>query len=676
MSRPRLRPQIALTITKKDLIDTLRDRRTVLMMVLVPMVTYPLMIVALSEATLIEQEAQKNSLPSVRPLVPLPGAIAEHLAGDVGLHFVPEPVSEAQPATSTQARELARAAIQGGTDVVVGCSTSAAAKLAGLGTAETTLYFDETARHGQAFATKVERSLRSLSIQLREDRLEALQIPLSAVRPLTTKKQSVATKSEVGGFVAGTYLPTVILMFITISCLYPAIDMIAGEKERGTLATLLTAPILAGEIVLGKYLAILTVGAMAGLLNVGVMTLTITQTFASVGDKASVLPRLHAGTVLGLLLGVLIVASIVASMMLAAATFARSFRDANNLLTPVLLAIVMPATLAGLPSATLTPGWAAVPIAGVVLWMKGLLAGKWSWELTAVVIASSLASAAVVLAFATRVFSDERARFSSEGSRADFRSVLFSAPEIGAGTALAYAAFMFVVDYYASLALSALPLPVAQPLLQIGLNLGSALLLGRWLSARAPGLAKLGKPSAKGVLAGIMVGVAAWIAIGLPAGWLTHALVPGMDKFNQALTDLFNIQDFPLWSVVLALSVFPAIGEEFVFRGAILRILSQVMKPRSAILLQALLFGIFHTSVFRLLPTTLLGVVLGGLALRTRSLVPSIVAHALNNGIVLYLAYAQPATLEGLSHPSPWPLAGLALMALAWLLLPRAQRDS
>ena len=59
----------------------------------------------------------------------------------------PEPLSETQPATSTQARELARAAIQAGTDVIVGCSTSAAAKLAGLGTAETTLYFDETARH-------------------------------------------------------------------------------------------------------------------------------------------------------------------------------------------------------------------------------------------------------------------------------------------------------------------------------------------------------------------------------------------------------------------------------------------------------------------------------------------------------------------------------------------------
>ncbi|MFO0726897.1 MAG: ABC transporter permease subunit/CPBP intramembrane protease [Myxococcota bacterium] len=671
----RIRPDIVLAVTQKDLIDTLRDRRTVLMMVLVPMVSYPALIIAMSEAALIEQEAEKNSPPAVRALSPLPDRIGRALAEDSGLAFTAEPLFPAPPATSTIAHEEARAAILAGADVVVDVATPTIADAYERGTLSVSVWFDETARHGRAYGAKVDRTLKNAAAEIREDRLRSLGIPPAVIRPLSVRRRSISTKNEVGGFVAGTYLPTVILMFIAISCLYPAIDMVAGEKERGTLSTLLTAPVHAVEIVLGKYLAVLTVGALAGLLNVGVLTLTVSQTFAALGDKGSALPHLSALTVFGLLLGVLMVAAIIGALMLTAATFARSFRDANNLLTPVLLVIIMPATLASLPSASLTAGWAAVPIAGLVLWMKAILAGKWSLELTGVVMASSAASAALVLNLATRVFSDERARFSTEGSRADLRSVLFSPPEPTLGTAIGYASVLFVLNYFGALALRGVPMVFAQPILQIGLNLGSTVLLARWLSGRAPGLLRVGLPSPRALLAALLIGAAAWLAVGLPSGWITDALVPGMDRATEALTELFSGKDYPVWMVAGSLAIFPAIGEELVFRGAVLRILGRTLRPRDAILLQALLFALFHTSVFRLLPTFLLGVMFGILAQRSRSLLPSMLAHAVNNGLVIVLSRTGEGWMADLSRPSAIPLIGAVALGIAWFLLPAPSKE-
>ena len=136
---------------------------------------------------------------------------------------------------------------------------------------------------------------------------------------------------------------------------------------------------------------------------------------------------LSGPVIVGLFFAVLLMALLVGSIMLTAATLARSFRDASNLLTPVLFITLAPAILATLPTSSLTAGWAAVPIANGLLAMKALLTTGIRAGPFLIATVTTLMYTAGLLTLAARLYSDERALFSTEGRRARF-SDIFVAP--------------------------------------------------------------------------------------------------------------------------------------------------------------------------------------------------------------------------------------------------------
>jgi sodium transport system permease protein len=354
---------------------------------------------------------------------------------------------------------------------------------------------------------------------------------------------------------------------------------------------------------------------------------------------------------------------------LVAATFARSFRDANSLLTPVLLVVLAPAFLASFPSAELDARWAVVPVAGPVLWMKALLLGKPVGSVALAVVGSSIAVAFLLLGLATRVFGDERVLFASEGRRADARTLFLGAPELGPGSALAFAATLFIGNYFATAFLVSVHPLAAVLTTQLLLHAGGAWLFVRW--TRAPQLLSLG-PSQIGapraVAGAVLIGGGAWLGISMPIVWIQSALVPGQEAVSAALKQSMSLEGTPLVLLIVVLAVVPAIAEELAFRGVVLGALRLRMSPGGAIFLSALLFSMAHGSLFRVLPTLVLGLFLGHLAQRTRTLWPSMLAHALNNGILLALDRAAPHTVAGLGSPTAWAGVGLAAVALGLVM--------
>jgi sodium transport system permease protein len=675
MSGPR--GAIVRTIFKKELLDTLRDRRTLATMLLVPMVTYPLLVIGFSEAASVEREAQRVRVTKVQPIGTLPQEIRARFASEEGLAILDPLPAE----TSTSAiSDLARSALQGSADIVIASSATAAMSLAEGGTARFMVLFDETDAHGGIALDRVEDVLRDAGRELREARLRDLGLSPRLIFPISIQKRSVSTASEVGGHMASLYLPMLILTFIAISCFYPAIDLTAGEKERGTLATLLTAPIETSEVVLGKYFAVVSIGTIAGLINVTVVTATLLRALASAPrDSRLALPEPTIGMGLGMLAAVLLLSLFIASVMLLAATFARSFRDASNLLAPVLLALLAPAFLAALPSAKLTPAWGAVPVAGVVLWMKALLLDRTTLEGVISAIAATLGATVLLLAIATRVFKDERVLFSGEGPRADLRGLLAEAPEPGVAVAVAFASLLFVGDYFGGVLIERLPALFGVVLVQIGVHALPSLAIAAWMSKKIPPrtlipLGAMKESSVRGSIAAVLIGLGAWLGVGLPIVWLQSKLLPGQDAASEALRAMLGLEGAPILLLLLCLAIVPAFAEELAFRGVMLGLLRARLSIGSAILIQAIAFGLLHGSVFRLLPTATLGLFLGILAVRTRSLWPGIVAHALSNGIVVIVdRFSTEELAERFTGPSPLAILGLAALAIAlWLL--RAHR--
>ena len=155
---------------------------------------------------------------------------------------------------------------------------------------------------------------------------------------------------------------------------------------------------------------------------------------------------------------------------------------------------------------------------------------------------------------------------------------------------------------------------------------------------------------------GLWLCILAWIA---PLGmdW-------GNPAENEELVALFALQSRPLWQTLLAFAVVPAVSEELLHRGAILPMLTKRLGVPAGLFLSSLFFGLSHLNLSRLLPTAALGLALGGLRLRTRSLWPSMLLHFLYNAILLVVSqqdWPLPALLV-------FPAAALSICGGAWLV--------
>src|SRR6185503_18966080 len=191
-------------------------------------------------------------------------------------------------------------------------------------------------------------------------------------------------------------------------------DITAGERERGTLETTLSAPIARSALMTGKVVAVATLAALSGLLNLASMSITVLEgakLAAGAGMTAS-LPWLNAGA--AALLVIPPAAFLFASVMVALGALARSFKEAQTLLTPVYFLCMAPALIAALGDFELGGATVFVPGIGVTLLARDLIAGHATLAVTIAVFASSIAYGAAALALAARLYDSERLFFSDE----------------------------------------------------------------------------------------------------------------------------------------------------------------------------------------------------------------------------------------------------------------------
>jgi sodium transport system permease protein len=659
----------AMIIYRKELTETFRDRRTLVAMFLIPMILYPASLMLTSETLLVEQREQKSATLSVSVSPGLPRTIRKRLSQRDGINV---------RRLDAQDDPLAVLRASPGSIVLTSASTATEALL-GQGTAEIELLFNPTDPWIDQVVERVESHLQDIAVAILHDRLERIGLPDSLASPISVQRRSVATRDEIGNHLLATAIPSLVLLFIALSSFYPAVDLTAGEKERKTLATLITAPVSPRAIVWGKYLAVVTAGTTAGLANVVALTLTLLRAFSSAQGETGFAFQVGPWTWPGLLLGVFLLALPTSALMLITASLSRSFRDASHLLTPVFLICLFPAVLAALPSQTLNSSIAFLPLANAALLIKSFLTvpNTWThaWAQILAVFASTMLFTLVLLRIAERIFDDERALFSTEGRRAEFRQIL-SAPNPGLSLALGFVAMVFVINYYAGILterlgagwgiLASQLVAHGLPTLCIAVWLRSSIAPQTLLLVRWPASWKISASAA-------LVGTCAWLGVSLPAAWLSATLWPEQAKALEWFQAFVRFDEMPLWMAFLSLSLVPAIVEELVFRGVVLSLLRRTLSNNSAVWMQALLFGLMHGSVFRFLPTSALGWVLGYLAARSGSIVPSILVHAMTNAILLGLERSGQNPLTSLKNPNVWALVATGVVAVVLYRL-RAKR--
>jgi len=731
-------------ILAREIRDQLRDRRTLFMIAVLPILLYPLMGVSLLQVSQFMQEHKARVLvlgaPELEGLPPLfeGERFASPLFADsararlLELHFAAEGTrAEAErqvregrfeaaivfPSDFAARLESFREAIRrpdrpanGATGLdantprlqsggvsrnTVSQNTAAKAPpLQWVGASRRLevpspeILYNAASDKSQIAFVRVSEILHRWTQRIGDDNLARSGLPTVAARPFLVQCADVADADQREASMWSKVLPILLLIWVLTGAFYPAIDLCAGEKERGTLETLLSSPAGRGEIAVGKLAAIMLFSIVTALLNLASLGLTGWMVASQLPGFG--LPPFAALSAVGIVL--LPIAALFSALCLALAAFARSTKEGQYYLMPVLLITLPLVVLPMSPGVELNLGNSLIPVTGIVLLLRSALEGDY-WR------AVQYAPAVTMVTMLACVLSIRWAidQFNSE-------SVLFRASErfeVGLwlrrlfrrrgltpslGAAVWCGAIILLANFFLSLA-QTMPSDFGGfartvMLTQLGAIAAPALLLAL-LTARSPRETFLLKRPVRWAA----VPLAVLLAVALhPAAHLIQAAVQRLYPVSdsvlpafQKIQKLFHDADF--WPLVLVIAIVPAVCEELAFRGFILTGFRRMGRPWRAILLSAILFGISHGILQQSLIASLLGVLLGYVAMQSGSLLPGVAFHAVHNGLLMANGRIAPemipvgtwmdrfaAPLEGGGCTFHWPAALVGLAAAALVL--------
>jgi sodium transport system permease protein len=656
-----MRWSVVRLIFRRELLDVLRDRRTLFTMLVIPVILYPALTLGFSQLTMQQVKKLKGRTYQVMIRIGGESVLRDDASpaepGTLRAAFLDVPQFDLlvvdDPVLGVRDGIIKMAAdIPGDLDAAIVLAAESG------GTVTISPVYDSTDEGGRTVVQTLERIVQDY---------RTARLPLV----VDSEAKDQASAEAKGGRLFGGMLAMMVILMAMTGAFYPALDVAAGEKERGTLETLLLSPSSRRELVAGKYLTILTVAMVTALMNLGSMTLTF-MGFSSMLSGLSVATSFSLSPLafLVILSGLLIMAGLFSAICLGLSTFARTYKEGQAYMTPAFLIVLPLAMIAMLPDVELDERSALLPVTNVALLMKGILIGKFPWAAIALTLVTLALLTLAALAWTVGLFEREEVLF-REGKK------LFGlrpppgvprptrpAPQVAIlGVLLGLVWFVHIGGFLAG---AGLAIQVAAPLMGLAVI---ALALPKLSMVRlVPGLA-LGSPVPVGWLAGVLVGVG---AVGVSAGllWL-QSLFLGEPDDSAFAPMIEGIREWPLWQTLLIMAVLPGIAEELLFRGLVLQAFRSLSGHRGAVVVSALVFAAFHMNVHRFFPQAGFGLMAGFLVLRTGSLWPAVVAHVVHNSVLILLAEDEPAQTSG--SVVSWAIALAVLVPAAFWLVRRGQ---
>ena len=233
------------------------------------------------------------------------------------------------------------------------------------------------------------------------------------LEPIDLEKVDTADERENWGEKIGGMLPYILFILCFQGAMFPATDIGAGEKERGTLETLLISPIERNKIVMGKFLTIAFAGAMTALITVasmGIWGTVLSQGFA-IKFVADFMAQIGVIDFVLMFLMLVPVVAIFAAILLSISIYARSFKEAQSYMGPLVILVIIPAMLALLPGVELKGAWAWAPLVNVALAMKELVKGTMDYYQLFAIFGSTVIIAGALIAFCIYWFKQEKVLF-------------------------------------------------------------------------------------------------------------------------------------------------------------------------------------------------------------------------------------------------------------------------
>ena len=668
-------------LLKKELLDVFRDKKAIIMMVLVPILLYPLIFFgSMAVMTMIQSNMEEGEY-----------KVAIVASDDGALKSAVEKHNENAKVEAQEKAETESTDQGNSSEDSVSQGNSASTSANGIATDVLTLvdapsgdyqealqneeldayvtsskdssgktvyevYYVSSITNSSYAAGIVRDVVDELSREESKEKIQAAGLDADVImNPVVCESEDLASSEQSAGSILGMILPFLLVLSLLMGTMYPAIDVTAGEKERGTLETLLTLPVSNREIIFSKFFTVAIIGIISALLNIVSIAFMGTYMIRLMGDAVESMGISFAGIDIGkfipaiifTVLAILAFSLFISAVTMCITSLAKSYKEANNYITPLMLVVMLTGYIGFIPNIELTHTMALVPVANICLMIKNLLLFKVEYKLVAVVLVSNVLYAIVAVLILSRIYDSENVLF-DEGK---FSLKLFerrSNMKKGSVPTTGDAWFMVVFVMFAYLYLGSVlemkygfggifgiqMIIFVLPLLYVLYTKRSIL---QTYSFR--------KTKFMNFVAALFMGCGAML-IGIILTSFVSMLFPTEAEMVSSglMNELMSDNELLTFAVV---ALTPAVCEEMLFRGFLFSAFRGRYKIVVSVLLTAVIFGVYHMSIVRFFTTALLGAALAVIVYYSDSIFPAMMMHAINNGIAVLQMY-HPDTMENI----------------------------
>jgi len=647
------------TIYKKELLDLMRDRRTVLTAVVIPLIMYPLMMIGVSSLMMRQEKKLDNQIATICVIDNVhdenSAKIIQQLENFDKFQIMPYVVGSENLIEDNIAKAI--------------ITISDSINSSNYQVIKALISYNAADDKSEKVYRQLKNKLGEVEQILVSERLQKIQIDADILNAVEIIKENIAPPEQMFGLLVGKVLPYMLILLMISGGAVVASDLIAGEKERKTLETILVSAAHRNELVFGKYLTVITISLITVCLNLVSIYFSLHHLLSQVGTNLDGI-KLPIGNFALILLLVLPLATLFSAILISISTYSRNIKEAQSLQMPLMFASMIAAMISMFPAIELNFGMALIPVVNFALLFKEIIMGNFQLNYFLIVVGSTLLLDVIAIYFSVKLFNNESILFrTTEEKSLKFwgknKENIFN-PQ-------------FVMLFFIAISLALFYLGGKW---QVA-NLSEGLIRTQLFIILLPTIfmLRISKSDIKKVLRfnsinplnfGIvlLLSIPVMIIVGT-VSQLINFLFPFPESYLEMMKNLVQMNGISTWKLLFVIAVLPGICEEIMFRGFIINAFTK-KGFWYAIIITGILFGIMHLDPFRLIPVTILGIWMGYLLLKTNTILLPIFAHFINNAFAVLLGkYGESIPIINkliIEQEFSWWLIIPAVLAFVWLL--------
>lgn len=627
-----MRIKIIKEIFKKEILDIVRDRKSIFMMIVVPILLYPIIMVLLMGI----MNSSINKMTSETITLGLSSApnaeFVEIVDSENAIREKEDTLGNIE--IKTNIKDYKSELEKGEIDAYIDNSIKDNDYKVIINSAS-----DESGIKSDAIFDVMNKYKRKMSErEIEKHGLNSKQI----LEPIKYEKVDITNSAKKAGMLLGQVIPFILIIGVLFGSIYPAIDVMAGEKERGTLETLFSLPISNMELVIGKYMAVSASAILTSLLNIISMSCTLGYFMKAESIYNPSMVHINysvlGGAVLITIVSVILFAQVVSALAMCVCSFAKTFKEAQNYITPLMLVIMVPAYISMIPNISLSRITATIPVVNISLLIKSVISLRANMKMVSLVLIVNLIFVLISLVLLSKIFNSEDILF---GEKRNFK-LIQSRSSIKEGS------MPGISDGFMVYVLAFISLIYVSPILNMKLGImGNTInqfimalipiLVAVYIKADFKKLFSIKKIKIKDIIRAAVT----WFVGSLIMSVFVMILLklfPDQMKVSEQLNEIIKSSG-GLFTQIILFALVPAICEEILFRGFVLsafrdkKTFGQKNEKHIvfAIVVSGILFSIMHLDFIRIIPTSILGMVMAYNVYKSKSIFTSVGIHFFNN---------------------------------------------